>query len=228
MRKMITGVAAVLLLAGCGAAASSAGGHASRPVAVALDYPEDEAEPTVAPGPAPTPTPTVTYTWPPAACGVERWHVKTGTDPQAATVSLAAPRLTTVAALASLPAPAVLPADARITPVETTVYRVTATLAEYKLEADSDYHLVLSDAGRTMIAEIPDPACVGKASPLLPGIELARTEFDAQYRTAPVWQRAGVMVTVTGVGFFDSIHGQTGVAPNGVELHPVLSIEFGP
>jgi len=27
---------------------------------------------------------------------------------------------------------------------------------------------------------------------------------------------------VTGVGFWDEIHGQTGVAPNGIELHPVL------
>jgi hypothetical protein len=30
--------------------------------------------------------------------------------------------------------------------------------------------------------------------------------------------------TVTGVGFFDIIHGQTGVAPNGIELHPVLRV----
>jgi hypothetical protein len=29
--------------------------------------------------------------------------------------------------------------------------------------------------------------------------------------------------TLTGVGFFDIIHGQTGFAPNGIELHPVLS-----
>jgi hypothetical protein len=35
-----------------------------------------------------------------------------------------------------------------------------------------------------------------------------------------------VPVTVTGVGFFDRIHGQTGVAPNGIELHPVLDIQF--
>jgi hypothetical protein len=28
--------------------------------------------------------------------------------------------------------------------------------------------------------------------------------------------------TVTGVGFFDFPHGQTGVAPNAIELHPVL------
>jgi hypothetical protein len=29
---------------------------------------------------------------------------------------------------------------------------------------------------------------------------------------------------VTGVAFFDFLHGQTGVAPNGIELHPVLSV----
>ncbi len=29
-----------------------------------------------------------------------------------------------------------------------------------------------------------------------------------------------------GVGFFDFIHGQTGVAPNGIELHPILDITF--
>jgi len=27
---------------------------------------------------------------------------------------------------------------------------------------------------------------------------------------------------VTGVAFFDFKHGQTGVAPNGIELHPIL------
>jgi hypothetical protein len=30
--------------------------------------------------------------------------------------------------------------------------------------------------------------------------------------------------TITGVGFFDGIHGQVGVAINGIELHPLLSI----
>jgi hypothetical protein len=36
-----------------------------------------------------------------------------------------------------------------------------------------------------------------------------------------------VPVTVTGVGFFDYQHGQDGVAPNAIELHPVLSVTFG-
>ena len=29
-----------------------------------------------------------------------------------------------------------------------------------------------------------------------------------------------------GLGFFDFAHGQDGVAPNAIELHPVISIEF--
>src|SRR5437773_7924800 len=32
---------------------------------------------------------------------------------------------------------------------------------------------------------------------------------------------------VTGVAFFDFKHGQTGVAPNAIELHPLLDITFG-
>ena len=35
-----------------------------------------------------------------------------------------------------------------------------------------------------------------------------------------------VPVQVTGVLFFDFLHGQTGVAPNGIELHPILQITF--
>lgn len=31
---------------------------------------------------------------------------------------------------------------------------------------------------------------------------------------------------ITGVGFFDRVHGQTGVAKNGLELHPILKIVF--
>jgi hypothetical protein len=37
-------------------------------------------------------------------------------------------------------------------------------------------------------------------------------------------QRTSVPVSVTGVGFFDVVHGQMGMAPNGLELHPVLKI----
>jgi hypothetical protein len=81
--------------------------------------------------------------------------------------------------------------------------------------------------GNTMISEIPSPACVGSSSVLLPGIQNAHSEFDALYTATSSSQTANVSVTVTGVGFFDFLHGQTGVAPNGIELHAVLDIQFG-
>src|SRR5207237_586375 len=37
-----------------------------------------------------------------------------------------------------------------------------------------------------------------------------------------------IPVQITGVGMFDFLHGQTGVAPNGIEIHPVLDIIFNP
>src|SRR5262249_36007381 len=79
----------------------------------------------------------------------------------------------------------------------------------------------------TMIAEIPDPACVGSGSPLAASITKSRAEFDAKFTPTGSFQTANVPVTVTGVGFFDFQHGQTGVAPNAIELHAVLDVQFG-
>ena len=161
------------------------------------------------------------------SCGVERWSVKTGTDADRAKITLQSTTPTTIAALTGLTAPGTLPADNRVAPTEDTVYQLHATLTQYKLEADSDYHLVLSDgSGHTMIAEIPDPACVGSTSPLLTSIQKSRSEFDARYTPTTSFQTANVPVTITGVGFFDFLHGQTGVAPNGIELHAVLDVQF--
>lgn len=169
----------------------------------------------------------------PGACGKERWAVKTGTDDDATRVA-STPAGTTIAALRAVPAPGQGELDAhptqRIAPVETTVYRLSATLVEYKRETDSDYHLVIADAaGLTMIAEIPSPSCVF-GGPFRPAIGQARQAFDARFPGAerqPSFRAAGVPVTITGVGFFDFPHGQTGVAPNAIELHPVLAIAFG-
>ncbi|GAC1349270.1 MAG: hypothetical protein NVSMB27_20810 [Ktedonobacteraceae bacterium] len=161
------------------------------------------------------------------SCGVERWSVKTGTDADAGLINLHSTTQTTIASLISLPAPTNLPTNNRIQPTETTVFQLHATLTEYRLESDSDYHLILSDgSGNTMISEIASPACVGSSSPLLPGIQNARSEFDARYTATSSFQTANVPVTVTGVGFFDFLHGQVGVAPNGIELHAVLDVQF--
>jgi len=166
-------------------------------------------------------------------CGVERWSVKTGTDADAQQVDLANPKNTTVAELITLNPPNPIPKDSRFGPTETTVWVVNATLTDYKLEGgsrgDSDYHLVLQDEqGKTMVAEIPSPNCVGNGSPFAAQIAKARGEFDAQFTAGSSFQTANVPVQVTGVGFFDFAHGQHGAAPNVIELHPILDIAFNP
>lgn len=113
-------------------------------------------------------------------------------------------------------------------PEERQTYTVSAVLMGFKRETDGDYHLVLADPvdrRKTMIAEIPSAACAPKkyaqqftaASRFVDGLSKAVPKFKRLAKPVPV--------SVTGVFFFDFIHGQTGVAPNGAELHPVLKIE---
>src|SRR5438552_9012457 len=163
-----------------------------------------------------------------AQCGVERWSVKTGTDADISQVNLGVSTATTIVSLRNLAKPATLPANNRVLPTEATQFTLNATLTQYKLESDSDYHLVLSDAsGNTMIAEIPSPNCVGTGSPFGTGISSSRSQFDARFTATTSFQTANIPVAIRGIGFFDFLHGQTGVAPNGIEIHPLLDISFG-
>src|SRR5215469_18353966 len=164
-----------------------------------------------------------------AQCGVERWSVKTCTDADAGLVNLNSSTSTTITNMRAFAAPNPIPANNRVSGPETTVWVINATLTLFKLESDSDYHLVIQDAsGNTMITEIPSSSCVGAGSPFLAGITNARSEFDAKFTATTSFQTANIPVKVTGVGMFDFLHGQTGVAPNGIELHAVLDIVFNP
>jgi hypothetical protein len=54
----------------------------------------------------------------------------------------------------------------------------------------------------------------------------SRTKFNNRFQATTAFQPANLPVRVTGIGFFDFAHGQTGAAPNQIELHPVLDIRF--
>lgn len=171
-------------------------------------------------------------------CGIERWHIKTAVD-QGAVAVLAkanAPVKATVEQMVSLQAPepdlsVPLPDDVRAAPAEQTVYSITATLIALKHERDGDYHLVLQGAsGRTMVAEIPSPDCYqGDGTELANEFQMARGLVDSTLVKPSAYTQAtkAVVVTVTGIGFFDIVHGAMGAAPNGIELHPVLKIALG-
>jgi hypothetical protein len=158
------------------------------------------------------------------ACGVERWSIKTLTDPVGKTLRFI-PRLTTITHLRRLRAPVNLPST-RIRPVEVTTYRVRARLVAAKVEDDSDIHLVIADpaSGATMIAELPAfPCTIGATAADRKLIQRARASFvRACGLPEDFYTDLNGTATVTGVGFFDFLHGQRGVAPNGIELHPVI------
>jgi hypothetical protein len=158
-------------------------------------------------------------------CGMERWSVKTASDADRNLVSTNQHQ-TTIAALRSLARPGSLPPDGRAQPVEIREYVIAGTLTEYKLENDGDVHLVITDpAGSTLIAELADPSCV-TAARFKPEITNVRRTFLARYTPTGSYQRTQRAIRVRGIGFFDRLHGQTGVAPNGIELHPVLGLGF--
>lgn len=174
----------------------------------------------------------------------ERWAVKTGADADAQALTGQAPTRSAIADLRALEVPALLPPDGRSDGAEKTVWQLTATLQAYHMESDGDYHLVIADdQNNTMIAEIPNPGDITAPSFFAEQISNARTAFDNHFQiteninapTAPAAlgpggaaqvQQVAVPVTVTGLGFFDFNHGQLGVAPNAVELHPVINIVF--
>ena len=64
-----------------------------------------------------------------------------------------------------------------------------------------------------MITESPAPTCDSRAFPA------RQAQMAAARRALGLCPRA----RVTGVAFFDFDHGQTGVAPNAIELHPILA-----
>jgi hypothetical protein len=140
------------------------------------------------------------------SCGAERWSIKTLKDRPL--LQRASPA--TVAQLTRLRAPRALP-PARRLGAEHRIYSVVASVT-LKPEADLDYHLVLRSGAHTMIAETPSPLCTSGATPA------RRQQMVAARKAAKPCARARVV----GVAFFDYRHGQTGVAPNGIELHPVL------
>jgi hypothetical protein len=163
------------------------------------------------------------------SCGAKRWPVKTLADPAGRGLRLDRVQATTIEALRRLPAQ---PGGEswRGGTVERTVYRVAARLVAAKvIEDDSDIHLVIADpkTGGSLIAELPAFGCtVGATRRARLLMQRARVAFlracgdPGAVHYVEYGRRS--RATVTGLGFFDFLHGQRGVAPNAIELHPVI------
>lgn len=158
-------------------------------------------------------------------CGTERWNVKTLQD----NPKLKPAKDAEVRYLRSLDAPE--RPNKRVIE-ETQIYRVPVLILALKREADFDLHVVVADPtdpSATMVAEVPLAKC---ANPQY------SDKFNAVRQKLLTTTRSklpkGKLIrlyrpraaTITGVLFFDKIHGQSGVAPNGVEIHPILEISL--
>jgi hypothetical protein len=119
-------------------------------------------------------------------------------------------KLTTVKYLDTRRPPAQIPST-RL-PFERHLFTVIARVTFVREEADSDYHFILQEHGWHMIGETPAPYCDR-------GATLHYRRLMAQARHAA---KTCARARVTGVAFFDFDHGQDGVAPNAIELHPLL------
>lgn len=121
---------------------------------------------------------------------------------------------------------------------ETTVWRIRGRITAHKWEKDGDVHFILQDldSGYTMVIETPQNGkgsdgkfFVGPKCPpeVRERIAAARTECEEQLDPRPFFKNTNRRVTVTGVGFFDVLHGASGAAQtNSIELHPVLDVTF--
>jgi hypothetical protein len=178
------------------------------------------------------PSPGTFASCPNSPCGTERWSIKTTTDSAAPQISTNV-QTTTVAALIQLPTEPVGGSDVRGGPSGTwapefqTYYVKNATLTRIIAESDEDYHLVLQDpttTTSTMIGEIPCPNCASGGR-FACNITHSRGALEAKFGSPPTLSGTSV-VSVIGVGMYDPPHGQTGRAPNNLELHPVIAICF--
>ena len=168
-------------------------------------------------------------------CGTERWSVKTLSDPDTVKIDFNQVVTSSVHLQTGLTAPHPIK-DIPRRADESTVYQITCRVLGFKKEGgatgDKDFHVVIEDpeTHETMIAEIPSEECDGVAG-------TSRAEQFAELRQwfsdnigEPTVNfhklKDPVTVILTGVGFFDYNHGQTGRANNGREIHPVLTMDF--
>lgn len=157
--------------------------------------------------------------------GEDRWQQKILVDDKAMNINTLS-TLTTIASINSINTTAEPNKFADNKPrmsIEQQVYTIKhCYISDALRENDNDVHLVIEDGkGHHMIAEIPDPTCIGIAtSPWLGDIQKVRNFFldhASNYRH--------FLFTVTGPLFVDKAHSQTGKADNNIEIHPILKLD---
>jgi hypothetical protein len=167
-----------------------------------------------------------------AGCALGRPHVKSLRDREADRIQLDTVIPTTVAALNAIRSRCGPTRDHRVREEEFHVYEVVGRITRVKREHDRDIHIVLqdpADLAEHMVVESDDPAFRANVlSPYQDKLAAARHMFEDLQRQSGAQHLSdlrGIVVRVTGVGFFDMSHLQKGRSRSCIELHPILAIE---
>lgn len=159
-------------------------------------------------------------------CGVNRWGVKTLTDSLASKVRMK-PIKTTIDSLRSIKPDRKIGGKVPRFGTEFYTFKITCGIKEFSKEEDGDIHLILydlKDTNKYFVAEIPDPNCpMVKGSKYVAKFQKCREEVEKW--KLPKGKMAKGEYVLTGVFFFDRLHNVSGAAPNGGELHPLLTIK---
>lgn len=164
-------------------------------------------------------------------CGEKRWDVKTLSDFDTSSVDFSNIIHSSVHQQILLKRPKGENSFRMLS--EDTVYSINCYIIAYKKQQDDkDIHLVIEDTktNETMVAEVMSADCrsVRKTS-RYQQIKKLNEWFIENIGTATTsfyYPKSPILVTITGVGFFDAMHGQKGMALNGREIHPVLSMRL--
>jgi hypothetical protein len=115
----------------------------------------------------------------------------------------------------------------RTAPIEFRTFSIVCHIIEQRIETDADFHLIMYDGASTGIAEIPDPVCAQAATSQWVNSYIEARNFANKYIGTGTNYNVNIgKVIITGVAFVDPPHGQAGVAPNNLELHPVTNLIF--
>ena len=155
--------------------------------------------------------------------GKSRWDEKTLNDSKESQINFNPLRTTIAYLISTKPSKTITNSTLRFG-IELNTYTFECRIKDYRLEEDGDYHIVLTDLidkSKTMIGEIPNPNCssVQKSKHNYQFLEARKFFENCLFKSK---LDTGVYI-ISGVAFYDIVHGQLGVAPNGIEIHPILN-----
>ena len=163
------------------------------------------------------------------ACGIERWAVKTLSDPAASSVDTVRVVPTTIKALNELPTHCGGLPTTRAFSEEFVLYEVVGRIVYVKDEDDRDYHVAVADpadSSYTIVTEVVNTACSGAiSSPHRDSMGGTRARFMELLAGRNPSALVGTTVRLRGVGFYDFDHRQIGRSRNCIELHPLTMFE---